>query len=379
MLGRLGGLVFALLVLVPIASATPGVSTGAVPSVPAGASVPSVTSVPVASNAVTGAVGGAPSVMLLVDGSPSPSTSGQGADGPSGPLLHVANSRSVPRAIATRATPTTPLPIAVSRQAGAPRMFGAAQQALPAALVPAASAPAATSTPVASNTGPTGPLSTETSGGGHAAPPPVTLPFTNVTPVEVAGLFSAGLVTAAAVYFWPFLRYGFIGLYARIQPPDILNNELRNGIYALIVQNPGISARELQRQSNASWGTVVYHLRQLEHHHLVRSQGVGRLRAFYEAGPRLAGLETGLALLWNERLKQVAGEIVRHPGATQETLVAATGIPQRTVSHYLQKLDGAGLLEERRDGRRASYHPGPSLVRVMSEARHGATPTVVSV
>jgi predicted transcriptional regulator len=191
-----------------------------------------------------------------------------------------------------------------------------------------------------------------------------------VTPLEVAGIVGLGVLALAAIFIANGVRHAAAAAaYARIQPPEILDNDLRNRIYQIVVNRPGMSAREVQRQSGASWGTVVYHLRQLEHHRLLRSQGVGRARAFYEAGPRLAGLETGLALLWNERLATVAREVLRTPGTTQEALVASTSIPQRTVSHYLQKLEAAGLVRETRDGRRASYFPEETLARALDEGR----------
>lgn len=173
-------------------------------------------------------------------------------------------------------------------------------------------------------------------------------------------------VAGGAAYYWPRLAFGAASLYTRLKKPDILDNDVRNRVYDIIRDNPGISAREVHRRSEQSWGTVVYHLRQLERHHLVVSRALGRTRNYYENHGKYKGMEAQLACLQSDRALALARAIVAQPGITQEALSEVSGFPQPTTSYYVRKLKQAGLVEERREGRYARYLPHADLPRYIS-------------
>ena len=197
------------------------------------------------------------------------------------------------------------------------------------------------------------------------------------SPAERAGLFAVLAVLAGGIaYAWHHLAFLAAALYTRLAKPDILDNEVRNRIFDIIRENPGISAREVHRRSEQSWGTVVYHLRQLERHHIVVSRSLGRTRNYYENHGKYRGMEIQLACLQSERARVLARAIANTPGITQEQLAAASGYPQPTTSYYVRKLKQAGLVEEQREGRYAKYVPHADLPRfiAMSEHAPGAQP-----
>lgn len=169
----------------------------------------------------------------------------------------------------------------------------------------------------------------------------------------------------------------FVGwaLYTRLTSPVLLDNDVRAEIFRIVCGAPGIGAREVHRRSGRSWGTVVYHLRQLERHDLVKSRAMGRLRNYYENHGKWAGQENKLAALKGDRTLQIARAIADRPGIHQELLVQATGLPQSTVSYRVKRLREAGLVEERRDARFASYHPTDDLRRLLEvRSAEGAVP-----
>lgn len=171
------------------------------------------------------------------------------------------------------------------------------------------------------------------------------------------------------LYFAPLMRYeltaALLPLYHRIREPQVLENEVRSNIYGIIRTTPGISARALHRASGQSWGTVVYHLRQLERNHLVKSQRVGRSRNFYENHGKYSGMEREIAVLNAEKSVRLAHAICQAPGISQEALTAQSGLPQSTISYYVRKLKEAELIEERRVGKYATYYPTASLPAVL--------------
>lgn len=193
------------------------------------------------------------------------------------------------------------------------------------------------------------------------------------TPKEQMGLLAAlGAATALLVYYWPHVAFhatsAALPFYTRLKRPEILENDVRNAIYAIIRASPGISARAVQRQSELSWGTVVYHLRQLERHHLVVSRALGRTRNYYENHGKYKGMEVQLACLQSPRALVLARLILQQPGMTQETLAQSSGFPQPTTSYYVRKLKQASLVEEQREGRYARYVPGVELGRYVGLA-----------
>lgn len=199
------------------------------------------------------------------------------------------------------------------------------------------------------------------------------LPFYSSSPYATVGLAATLLALAgAAAYAWPLVQFhatsAFLPFYTRLRPPQLLDNGVRNGIYSIICANPGISARAVHRLSEQSWGTVVYHLRQLEKHDLVVSRAVGRTRNYYENHGKYRGMEVQLACLRNERARVLARLVVDTPGIAQEELVARSTYPQPTTSYYVRKLKSAGLVEERRDGRYARYHPTGDVARFLDLA-----------
>lgn len=194
------------------------------------------------------------------------------------------------------------------------------------------------------------------------------------SPAEKAG--AAALLAAAIAgiaYAWQHIGFGVAALYTRLNKPDILDNDVRNRIYDIIRDNPGISAREVHRRSEQSWGTVVYHLRQLERHHLVVSRALGRTRNYYENHGKYRGMEVQLACLQSERALTLARAIVGRPGITQEQLAEVSGFPQPTTSYYVRKLKQAGLVEEQREGRYVKYVPHLDLPRFVALADHQPT------
>ncbi|HVM46152.1 MAG TPA: winged helix-turn-helix transcriptional regulator [Candidatus Thermoplasmatota archaeon] len=194
------------------------------------------------------------------------------------------------------------------------------------------------------------------------------------TPAQKAGFFGLlALLAAGVVYAWQHIAFLAAALYTRLNKPDILDNDVRNRIYDIIRENPGISAREVHRRSEQSWGTVVYHLRQLERHHLVVSRALGRTRNYYENHGKYRGMEVQLACLQSDRALALARAIAATPGITQEALAQASGFPQPTTSYYVRKLKQAGLVEEQREGRYVRYVPHADLPRFIAISEQTAT------
>jgi hypothetical protein len=159
-------------------------------------------------------------------------------------------------------------------------------------------------------------------------------PVLSQAPAEAAGLAALGVAAAAAVaYYWPLLAFHAAALaaplYTRLRQPEILDNGVRNRIYDIICANPGISARAVHRESAQSWGTVVYHLRQLERHHLAHAGPDAQLLREPRQVPRHGGparLPPGAAR---------AGPGARRAGAPRRHAGGARGGLRLPAAHHL--------------------------------------------
>lgn len=191
------------------------------------------------------------------------------------------------------------------------------------------------------------------------------------SPREAAGLATLlATLLGFIVYYWPVLQFHgtamLAPLYTRLKQPKLLDNDVRNAIYDIIRENPGIAARSVHRRSAQSWGTVVYHLRQLEAHHFIVSRRFGRSRNFYENHGKYKGMEKQLACLRSPRARTLARCIVTTPGLSQEELALAADLAQPTTSYYVRKLAHAGLVVEAREGRYVRYEPTEDLARYLA-------------
>lgn len=186
---------------------------------------------------------------------------------------------------------------------------------------------------------------------------------TQLLAAGAAGAGGAGLV-AAALYFWPRLKFGltalFLPLYSRIERTSVLEHEKRDEIYELIRATPGIHAHEIGEKAQIGWGTTVYHLKLLESHSLVVSKKSGRYKRFFVNTGEYTKKKDVYGALRNETAKAVADYIVNHPGTSQKDLCAALGIQPSLASWHVEKLEGVELVKRVKDGRQVRYFAGPA-------------------
>lgn len=156
-------------------------------------------------------------------------------------------------------------------------------------------------------------------------------------------------------------------LFTRFEKDTVLGHPKREAIYALVMQNPGVTLQDLCRQMNLSRTAVGHHLRLMEQQHLILSKRMGRTRHYYENGGRYGrDQKEALAILQNERSRRIADFIDAHPGAIQKRICEEFGI-QASVAHWhVKRLREANLIEPVRAGRTVSYYPSGTLRQVAS-------------
>ncbi len=200
-------------------------------------------------------------------------------------------------------------------------------------------------------------------------------PLPDATDVNGAALVAAGagaatLSLAAAIYYWPLLKYGLSGLlvplYARVPRERVLDHHGREVVYQRIKQEPGISTHRLASTVEFGWSTLAYHLRVLERNQLVISVRDGRYKRFFdrESGKYANGRKYAVVVLRNETTFGIARAVLERPGTTQKELSEKFQLSPSTVHWHVERLQDANLTVKDRDGHNVRYRPGPAWSEV---------------
>ncbi len=151
-------------------------------------------------------------------------------------------------------------------------------------------------------------------------------------------------------------------LFTRFEKDTVLGHPRREALYALILQQPGISLQALGDATGLSRTAVLHHLRLIEQQHLIGSIRKGRSRHYYENGGRFGhDQKDAYAILQNGRSKEVAEAIRANPGILQKALCQALGIQPSIAHWHVRRLVEARLVEAIHQGRTVSYFPAAGL------------------
>lgn len=229
-----------------------------------------------------------------------------------------------------------------------------------------ASQPGATSwkqsQPSAEEGGPVGWMLVQDGTSPTPAQPPAESETSSTSVIAASG--AAFAAAAVLAYYWPRVSWvaaaGAMSLYSRIEKDEMLEHEVREQLYELVKEDPGIHAHALSEAADVGWGTTVYHLRRLEKNDFVKSEKKGRYRRFFPAAGYMEQEREVLSVLQNETTKDVAELVLEQPGLNQSAVCDELDISPSLANWHLSELIDAELVERERRGRTVHYTPGPA-------------------
>jgi len=118
---------------------------------------------------------------------------------------------------------------------------------------------------------------------------------------------------------------------------EILENESRRKIYALIETNPSIHLRELQRQLNMPLATLEYHLSYMTRRKIIFGEADGHYKRYYTK-PLDPEDKKVLSALRNKRMREIVLIILSNKKAKYQYLADYFKLPHSTLSLYLKYL-----------------------------------------
>ena len=111
----------------------------------------------------------------------------------------------------------------------------------------------------------------------------------------------------------------------------------RDRIYSMIVQNPGLHFREIQRRTNIATGALQYHVDYLKKKGFIREEKEGKFSRFYA----LQGEQVDsrlMNLLRQDSVRKIVLFLMNKRRATLPTISKNVGLGLSTTSFHMQKL-----------------------------------------
>ena len=154
-----------------------------------------------------------------------------------------------------------------------------------------------------------------------------------------------------------------------VTPAEVLQNDVRQGIYSYLKTSVGANLKQLTDDLHLTTTNAIWHLRKLEEAGLIHSKRFNGYKVFYpaEGGIEARRLSLGKTALANENAQEVFEHVVAHPGTHQREIARALGVNHGTVRWHLRKLMDAELIIETRRGKASSYEPTPMGLQALRE------------
>lgn len=182
---------------------------------------------------------------------------------------------------------------------------------------------------------------------------------TNGAASVVIASISLALVGAASALGGLVQRYGSLGsvpLYTRISKSALLENEIRQQIFELIKQEPGINVSEISRRLNIAWGTATHHLQKLRHELLVSIRLASNQKCYFPNGGSFTPHEMDvMSAVKHPTAREITQFLIRSGPRCHRDITQALGLTPALVSFHASKLVRQGVLARERQGRNTMF------------------------
>lgn len=130
---------------------------------------------------------------------------------------------------------------------------------------------------------------------------------------------------------------------------EILENERRRKIYAIVERSPGIYLRELQRVLGIPLTTLEYHLSYMARKKIIFAETEGHHKRFYSK-PLEPEDKKVLAALRQARMREIVLIVLENGKAKYQSLAERLKLSHSTLSSYLKYLVDRNILAREKVG-----------------------------
>ena len=122
--------------------------------------------------------------------------------------------------------------------------------------------------------------------------------------------------------------------------------EIRQKIFALINNNPGLHGRKIARIIGVNSQLADYHLHYLEVHNVITSVKKGRFRRYFIKGEIGTEDKKLIFLLRQSTPLKIVLFLIKNPGSRQIDILKLIKISKSTLSYHIKRLLDADILYE---------------------------------
>ncbi|MFX1500286.1 MAG: winged helix-turn-helix transcriptional regulator [Promethearchaeota archaeon] len=143
----------------------------------------------------------------------------------------------------------------------------------------------------------------------------------------------------------------------RLSIDDVLENENRNKIIELILNEPGIHFNELLRKTGLAAGNLVWHLDILITYKVIGKKRIGNYIAYFPYYQKNPISNLDLKLKKSKLTLEILEMIEEKPGIWNNIITKKFKVDHKTIHYHLNKLIDLGLIKFRKEGRKKKIYP----------------------
>jgi predicted transcriptional regulator len=143
----------------------------------------------------------------------------------------------------------------------------------------------------------------------------------------------------------------------RLTLDEVLENENRNQIIDLILNEPGIHFNELLRKSELAPGNLVWHLDILETYKIIGKKRIGNFIAYFPYYQKNPISNLDLKLSKSKLTLDILEMIESEPGIWSNLITKRKKVDHKTIHYHIKKLMDLGLIIFKKEGRKKRIYP----------------------
>jgi DNA-binding transcriptional ArsR family regulator len=143
----------------------------------------------------------------------------------------------------------------------------------------------------------------------------------------------------------------------RLSLDEVLENENRNKIIDLILNEPGIHFNELLRRTGLAAGNLVWHLDILLTYKVIGKKRIGNFIAYFPYYQKNPISNVDLKLQKSKLTLEILEMIEKNPGVWNNLITKEFKVDHKTIQYHLNKLIELDLIRFIKDGRKKKIYP----------------------
>lgn len=143
----------------------------------------------------------------------------------------------------------------------------------------------------------------------------------------------------------------------RLTLEEVLENENRNRIIDLILEEPGIHFNELLRKTELAAGNLVWHLDILETYKIIGRKRISNFIVYFPYYNKNPISNIDLKLMKSKLTLEVLEMIEKEPGIWNNLIAKKLKVDHKTIHYHIKKLIELDLINIEKEGKKKKIYP----------------------